>query len=445
MISRFALPTPLQERLRKAASSFAALHAANSVINMGYTFAQLFVFARTLEPHRYSEIILLTALSFYVLPMSQAVGRANFVALRGDAVGGEAIRSANETVTALYAHGVLLLMMAIAAPFLLQSSSGGEHILESFFYLFVCFGNNLWHYDVQSTVWALDSGKMFGRLMLIRRFAMFGALLVLWFTGSFLTFVIVVSSLTLLFFVLLARELRRTPTIMRLVPDIRLVSRERISHYLQLFWPALLSSLTELIVLNSPYALFAATFGTGPALVAYDTIMKVARATGTVARNLSEVALPRLSRMVVLGDRTAVGHLLGLVFCLCLLEGLAVAALLLFAGPSIFRFLLGPNDVLPAGIQHVAACIVLAACAYQPAMYFLSYNKAGRLIRQLTFASVAGIAVFAALMLMNVAGLMTALWLYAVYFCLVTVVAGGLCLVLVRQIGSAVAYTEQPA
>lgn len=427
-------PRGIGGRIVGFATSFAVLHAVNALISMSFNIVQFFLLARILEPSRFSEVILLTAISFYVLPISQAVGRANFVALRKSSEAGEIDRAANEASAVLYLHGALMLLLACAVPLMVGSGQPRASV-ESVLYVAICLANNLWYYDIQPTIWALDLGKRFERVSMVRRLVMFGGLPLLWITGSFLTFLLAMAAATVAFMFVLPRALPLALRPFRFRPRLGQLRWRDASAYLGLFWPALLSSLTELVVLNSPYALFAAAFGTGPALVAYDTVMKLTRLAMTVARNLSESALPRLSRMFFSGDRAALGRLLGLLFGVCIAEGLAIAAILILAGPFVFRLLLGPNDVIPPGTQYVAACVVLTGCVYQPATYFLAFNGARDLIQRMTLVAAFGLAVFSGLVLSGVLGLGAALWSYAAYFAVVAVLSVGFSLRLVQRMG----------
>ncbi|MBB2964907.1 hypothetical protein [Methylobacterium sp. R2-1] len=427
-------PRRIGSRVVAFATSFAVLHAVNAIISMSFNIVQFFVLARVLEPSRFSEVILLTAISFYVLPISQAVGRANFVALRQSADEANMARAANEASAILYLHGALMLLLACAVPLMVGAGNPREAI-ESVLYVAVCLANNLWYYDIQPTVWALDLGKRFERVSMVRRLIMFCALPLLWITGSFLTFVVVMAAATVAFMFVLPRYLPLDARPFRFRPRLGPLRWRDARAYLGLFWPALLSSLTELVVLNSPYLLFALAFGAGPAIVAYDTVMKLTRLAMTVARNLSESALPRLSRMFFSGDKAALGRLLGLLFGVCLAEGVCLAALMVAAGPFVFRLLLGPNDVIPPGTQYVAACAILTGCIYQPATYFLAFNGARDLIQKMTFAAVFGLAVFAGLVLSGALGLTPALWAYTAYFAAVAVLSVGLSLRLVQRMG----------
>lgn len=411
--------------------SFAALHAANAVIGISFNLLQFIVFSRVFDTKRFSEIVLLTAVGIYALPLSQAVGRANFVALRSNQP-----KIVWMTTAALLVHSVFLIGLAGISPNLLNFASPREYV-ESGLYVAVCLANNFWYYDLQPTFWAFDRGKAFERLTIVRRLVTFAVLPILWITGNFLFFVVFMVFTSGLFVILLLRirppvEARRADN-----SETWLLRLRNATDYLRMFWPALMSSLTELVVLNSPYALFNAAFGTGPALITYDTIMKLTRLAMTVARNLSESTVPRMTRLFASGDKVVLRRILMLLFGICGLEGLLLVLIMVMGGPFIFSLLLGPNDVMPKDTQYVAATIIFAACFYTPASYFLVFNGAQAAIQRITIISAVGLSCFAGLVLSGSLDLIGALWVYAVFFVSISALTSGLTILLVVRLEAA--------
>ena len=158
----------------------------------------------------------------------------------------------------------------------------------------------------------------------------------------------------------------------------------------------MLSTLFELLVLNSPYAVLTALFGVGPVLVVFDTVMKVCRLAMAGTRTLAEIFLPRISRQLVAGDTAGARRGLLLVTATSLAATAIPAAAVLFFSPFVFNLLLGPNNVVPAEAAPAAALIVLTSGIYQPAAFFLSYLNAKAAIRRITALALAGVVVYAA-------------------------------------------------
>ncbi|MGR4865404.1 hypothetical protein [Caulobacter sp. LARHSG274] len=411
------------EAARRLVFSFGFLHSANTGLNILFNFTQLIVFARALAPDRYAEVVVLTAAGFFLKPIDQAIGRANFIALREGAVRKTHVGKRQETVAALYAQGVFLTLVAAVLPLFI---GGRAHYLENALYLFFCLYTNYWAFDLQTTAWSVDLSKRFVQIALTQRFTQFAALAALAITHSFLIFCVLICLISLAYLTRVGLLIGRNTTVL----DLRLhradLKWREILIYGRLFWSSLLSTLSELVVLSSPYALFSSIFGVGSAVVVFDSIMKIARLSMTGSRTLAEIALPRQSRMAIEGDRAGSSRIFLLVLCLCLAATAVPAAALVFESHLIFSLILGHNNRVPAQAGLVAGVIVLTSGLYQPAMFFLSFANAERQIRQLTAASVVGLGLFAAAVLVLHLALMPILWAYAAYFVLVSLLA--LCL-----------------
>jgi hypothetical protein len=134
------------------ATGFGALHIVHTALNLGYTLIQMLVLARGLDQSRYAEVVFLTAVSFYVQPIDQAIGRANYMALRpgslgvGPAAGGEIFRF-------LGAQALLLVVLSFAIP-LWFGVDDPVRYLGNVLYLFGCLFTAYWSFDLQSTVWS---------------------------------------------------------------------------------------------------------------------------------------------------------------------------------------------------------------------------------------------------------------------------------------------------
>ena len=406
---------------RRFLFSFGFLHSANTGLNILFNFTQLIVFARVLAPDRYAEVVVLTAAGFFLKPIDQAIGRANFIALREGAVRGTHVGGdRQEVVAALYAQALFLTLAAAVLPLFIGAR---DHYVENALYLFFCLYTNYWAFDLQTTAWSVDLSKRFVQIALTQRLTQFGSLVVLWLTHSFLVFSVLICVISLLYVTRVGLLISRHTDVLRM--RLRLVELRwrEIKTYSRLFWSSLLSTLSELVVLSSPYALFSSIFGVGSAVVVFDSIMKIARLSMTGSRTLAEIALPRQSRMAIEGDRQGSSRIFLLVLALCLGATAVPAAALVFKSNLIFSLILGRNNRVPAEAGLVAGVIVLTSGLYQPAMFFLSFANAERQIRQLTAASVVGLGLFAAAVLMLHLPLMPILWAYAAYFVLVSLLA----------------------
>lgn len=407
-----------RRRIVELATGFGALHVVHTALNLGYTLVQLLVLARCLDRDRYAEVVFLTAAALYVQPVDQAIGRANYMALRpaslgvGAGAGGEVLRF-------LVAQAVLLTTLSFLVP-LAFGLDDPVRYLGNALYLFGCLFTAYWSFDLQSTVWSVDLGRRFAAISILRRLLFLAALGLFWTTGSFLAFGMATTVVVLAFMAVLAHQLKESR-----IGRVRAASasRDGFAAHWKRFWSSLAFALSELFVLNSPYAVVAILMGVGPALVVFDSIMKVCRLAMAGTRTLAEIFLPRISRQLVGGKMPAARRGLTLVIGLCVAASAVPAAAVLLFGPAIFDLLLGPNNLVPASATPVAALIVLISGFYQPATLFLSYLNATALVRRVAGFAFAGAAAFAMLATVTAAGPVLLLWLYAAFFGAVSIVS----------------------
>ena len=251
-------------------------------------------------------------------------------------------------------------------------------------FLFGCLFTNYWSFDLQSTAWAADLGRRFAFVSILRRFAFLLALGLFWLTGDFLLYGMATTVVIVLFMAVVLRAARRAPV---LAAGPANPARTGFLAYWKQFWASLAFALSELLVLNSPYAVLTALFGVGPVLVVFDSVMKVARLAMAGTRTLAEIFLPRISRHLIDGERVEAQRGLWRVTLLCAAATAIPAGAVLFFSPFVFDLLLGPNNVVPPEAAPAAALIIMVSGFYQPATLFLSYLNARRLVL--------GVAVFA--------------------------------------------------
>lgn len=411
----------LQSRTRRLvglATGFGSLHIAHTALNLGYTLVQMLVLARGLDQQRYAEVVFLTAVGFYVQPIDQAIGRANYMALRPGAVGAGA-GAGREVFGFLGAQAILLTLLSFVIPAFFGLGDP-ERYLGNALYLFGCLFTAYWSFDLQSTVWSADLGRQFAFISIIRRLLFIGALGLFLATGDFLLFgmattIIVVVFMGILFHMLNRSAIRPLGT----APP----SRGSVLAHARRFWSSLVFAVSELLVLNSPYAVVSALLGVGPALVMFDSVMKVCRLAMAGTRTLAEIFLPRISRALLGGEMPKARRGLFLVTTLCVAASAVPAAAVLFFGDAIFDLLLGQNNVVPPSAIPVAALIVLISGFYQPATLFLSYLNAARLIRRVALFAFAGAAVYVLLVVVSGADPVALLWIYAAFFAAVSFVS----------------------
>ena len=357
---------------------------------MGFTLLQLLVLARILPIARYSEIVFLATVGFYLQPIDQAIGRSNFVALQNSHPHAED-RYRSEIRAVIAWHAGLVLAVSLAVPSLLQVVASPMWI-EDVLFLFLGLTINLWAFDLQSTAWAIGRNMPFVQLSIVHRLVHLSALALAFTTGRFAVFVGISSVASLLALLVVLALFARSG----------LLRRDRSAQdwagYRKVLRLSFLATLTDFLTLNAPYALVAARFGIGPSLVAFDSVMKVARIMMAAARTLAEIVLPRHSALVAGGRlanaRSMFRMVLGASLGVALIPFLAIST----AGGTLFHILLGRNDVVPLAAMPAAALIVLASGLYQPASFFLSFSNEKLSILALSLGALVAIIGFGVLL-----------------------------------------------
>jgi hypothetical protein len=401
-------------QIKRFMRGFAVLHMSQMLLNIAYTFAQTLVFARTLTPSHYAEVIFLTAVGFYLQPLDQAIGRSAYVSFRSNEPG--AREGSGVAIHFVKAQAVMLICLSVGIPCLMNSNN----YLGNALYLLGCLYSNFWHYDLQPVLWAAGLERRFALLTILRRLYFFAALVTMWFTADFVLFG-VLNTIGLAFSIWLAvRMFQRSDLI---ISGSGKTTRQNFLKQLSQLGTSFLSTMNELLILNSPYAVLTVIFGVGPALIIFDTMMKVVRLTMTGIRTFAEVFLRTISQDIVADKRSRARKKLLLLVLAALAASAFAAVVMLFTGPLVFRILLGPNNIMPWAATPATALIILMAGLYQPTIFFLSFLNATNAIYITSAAALVGVACYWAAIVGIGADETTALWLYGAFFTCITLLA----------------------
>ncbi|WP_439817423.1 hypothetical protein [Zavarzinia sp. CC-PAN008] len=374
--------------LARPDARFSVLHALNAALALPFAFAQTFVFIRVLGPEAYAAVVLISLYGIYLSPIDNAVARAAFATLRADHVGGGQ-GPARDLVGFVYPLDLglrLVLVTGLSIAIWRWSDSGLDPLAGILFLLFALL-NNLWSYQLQSVGWALDRALAFEKGQVLRNIAQLALLGHLLWSGDFLLYLVLANLVWLLAVGQLVWSLRRDTGLFRRVQ--RPARATSLTAFLRMIGVAVLASLAELALLAGPYLVVVAGFGTGPALVAFDTAQKLVRAVLSVAKMASESLLPQQSRAFFSGDRAALRRITLLIAGCSLVPAAGLSAVLLVSGTWIFDVLLGGHDLVPVAALAPIALLGWLAAAYHIGNSLLSYT--GR------FAPVAAAGVVTAL------------------------------------------------
>ncbi|CCD95823.1 membrane hypothetical protein [Bradyrhizobium sp. ORS 375] len=376
-------PLPGRYRLTRLMQSFGVLHSANTAANILYSLALLLTLSRVLPREDYAIVVFLTAISVYVQPLDQVVGRVLFAELRQSFTVGKAPLSYVKLLLA--SQMGVIAAASFGVPALMSLWQGGTYTISNALYLLFALMTNFWAFDLQSSSFAVDLSSKFVRWSLLHRSCQFILLGVLWVSGSFLLFAaLAASTLTIFSAFAFSRLIQRIGTRALTEAMVPWTGRFHVAR------TSLLSGCADLMVLNVPYAAVSFAYGVGPTLVIFDSVMKVARLVMAGSRTLAEIALPQHSRLVVASDPAAANRLFHQLVALCVLASAIPAAVVALDTPLVFSLLLGHNNVVPASAGPVAALIIIATGLYQPASLLMSFQSDPVAIRR--FAQIVGAA-----------------------------------------------------
>jgi len=286
-----AIRTLTPTRIRTLATGFAGVHTLNAGLTMIYTLIQTLVFSRVLDHRLYSMAIVATAVGLYLMPMNQAVARANFVVLRERAVK-TTHRGAPEAAAAFNMNQIILMLVPFLVPLTLGVANGAEYAAFTC-YLFFTTYSNIWYFEIQMSMMAVDQALPFERLSFLRRVVNYATLILLAFTRDFLLCNVLWAAQTIAFHLYVTQRMARGWGLFGWPHGLTGGAVKR--HSVRL-WVSLQATGAEWLTLNGPYAVFVARFGVGPGVVTVDAVLKLLRIV------VSEIALPRVSRALLMGD-----------------------------------------------------------------------------------------------------------------------------------------------
>lgn len=408
----------LLQRSVALATGFAGAHALNAGFGMVYTLMQTLVFARVLPTELYAQTVAATAIGLYTAPINQAVARANFVLLRGRTVGEGTPSGAPEAAAAYHASQLILLLVTVTTPLLLNPETLVRYAALAAF-LFTCIYSNIWFAEMQMAMMATGHALMFERLSLLRRIGYFALLAWLWTSVDFLDFALALAALTLALHGFLILKMRHESD---LFAWPRHVEAGAVRRHLVRLWVSLQATFAEWLTLSGPYALFSLKFGVSPSLIALDAVMKLVRITISVARNLSEIALPRVSQAVLSGTARRARSTVLAVLGLTAAGALVVGGVTIFAERRLFDLLLGANNTVPRGAGVPTAVALVAGAGFAIGSHLVGHSGATAAIRRIMWTAIATSTILAALIFLPLT-LLEAIWLVSAAMVVVAVVA----------------------
>ena len=388
-------------------------------------FVQTFVFARILDPERFSVFIVTAAVGYSLWITDLGLAKIAFVNLRKPHLAGkqddEAARQAGAVILFYILLSVASALVCLAVDLVRHGwsphgPSVNESIDLSLFLLFIAL--NLAWFSLRTVSIAVDLFVYYERLELVRRVVNIASLLAM-LVGLPLTVFLVGSNLlwAALFTAAMTKLVRRGA----LVLHVRGFVRE-LTDFFRANWHAVSRSstgaLSGLFVATFPYYIVPIAFGMGSAPIILDTVFKIFRGACVIFAAVCDLAIPgqtrafnaRDARRLVLTTLIAVG--------LCAIPALGASGLLIFGGKELYAFLLRTAATVPPTVTPIVVALLLASVLQIVAEALLQYTGYFR------FLALNGIIVVVMMVIATVVafamkfGLVGFLAAYAIAYCL---------------------------
>jgi O-antigen/teichoic acid export membrane protein len=337
---------------------------------------QTFVFARVLDPERFSLFILVGALGVSMWLFDLGFSKIIFVHLRNRFLAGEEtldIGAQANAIAVLYAVAVAVSAVICALLMGLRPGMSLWHAAEfGLFFFFSAF--NLTWFVLRNVCVAIDQYIYFETLEACRRVVYLGLMLAMLAGLPFSAFVILINVSWGVLIVLAGNRLikRRAlaPQLSGIVAHIRGFFREHRASALRTGTHA----AGEVYFHSVLYLAVPLSFGLGAPTIVMDTGLKVFFGTLNLCSAACDLVVPRQTAGYSARDYRTVIRAKLLAMSLCALPALAIAALLLFDGKHLFALLLGHTAVMPATVTPILCVLLAAGVIKTPSNFLLQYT-----------------------------------------------------------------------
>ena len=348
---------------------------------------QTFVFARVLDPERFSIFILVGTLGVTLWLFDLGMAKIIFVRLRSWFLAGA---DSNSTVPRHATAVVILyflLTFACTLACLVASkiyfASSLQHSVEfAAFFLFTAV-NLIW-FVLRNISMAADDFIFFESLEAGRRIAHIAVMLAMLVGLSLMLFLIIANLIWVALFVWaiirLARRGALTTSLAGFGPDLRAFFRENRKEVFQSGTYA----ANEFYIYTFPYFVVPAAFGLGAPTIILDTAFKVFRGATVLYSAGCDVAVPRQTRAFNEGDRRSLIVATLMAAGLCGIPCIALCLLLLLGSEQFFSILLGNAATMPPALSGILVVLLIANLVQTVSNFLLVHTGFFRAIAKLS-------------------------------------------------------------
>ena len=375
---------------------------------------QTFVFARVLEPDRFSLFLVVGALGVSMWLFDLGLPKILFVGLRKRflkgrrhfATGGPGERIGLALCSSGWRRRTRLLL---AAPFVAKATWIGSAEFALFF-LFAAL--NLPWFVLRNVSVAVDEFIYFETLDALRRVVFIVLLFTLLAGLPFAAFVLLINASWAVLFTLAAKRLiaRRalTPQFKGTLPRLRTFFRDNRAAA----WRTGVHAAGEVYVHNVLYLVVPVAFGLGAPVIIIDTALKIFSGTVNLCSAACDLLVPRQTAAYAERDARTLMRATLTAFALCALPAFAVGAILLVDADFVFRLLLGRSAVMPWQMTPLLLVLLGVAVAKSAPNFLLQHTGYFPAIARLAGMNALVMSGAIAIALLFDLGLV---WLFALY------------------------------
>lgn len=347
---------------------------------------QTFVFARILDPERFSIFILVGTLGIALWLSDIGLVKIIFVRLRSWLLGGAetGARIVWHATAIVILYFVLSLVATIACFFgALAFGSGVYGGLElALFFLFTAI--TLVWFALRNISLAVDDFIFFEVMEAIRRTLHVGFMLATLIGLSLMAFLVIANLIWIaLFAVMIARLSRKgalQTTVAGFPGHLRSFFRDNRKEVVS----GGTYAVNEYYLYNFAYALVPLAYGLGAPTIILDTLFKVIRGATVLYSAACDAMLPRQTRAHNDGDSRSIVLATWMAAGLASLPGIAICIALAFFSQPMFRILLGESAVMPQAISNLMIVLLIANLIQTVSNFLLIHTGYFKVIARLS-------------------------------------------------------------
>jgi O-antigen/teichoic acid export membrane protein len=384
---------------------------------------QTFVFARVLEPERFSLFLLVGAFGVSMWLFDLGLPKILFVRLRKRFLAGQSLKAVAAQANAMALFYAALVGGGALACFALAAWKSGSLWGAGEFALFFLFSAfNLPWFVLRNVSVAIDEYIHFETLEATRRLGYIAAMLALLAGLPLAAFVVLIN---LGWAVLVALAIKRLVARRALsaswrgfAKNLRAFLRENRAAA----WRTGGHAAGEVYIHNVLYLVVPVAFGLGAPTIIVDTALKIFFGTVNLCSAACDLMVPRQTAAYAEGDRHTLTRATILAFALCALPAAAVALILVIDAQGLFRLLLGPSATMPAEMTPILLVLLAVAVAKSAPNFLLQHTGYFQSIARISALNAAVMTVVLAGGLIYGLGVTGLFALYAAVFTITAVV-----------------------